>query len=327
MRRRGSAAHDDVRRLPRRPVRAERARTRGSSPASRSGRCPSVARDSCPRATGARRARRRTRRVPRRGRSRPRRRRDREQPLLLPVQQLVAPLDSGAQRPLPLRRIARTAGQERERQLEPLQELLRAEQADPRRRELERERETVETAADRGDRRRGLEAGSTARARSTKSVTASPSASGLDGVLAARRATRSGSRLVASTFTPVVPDSRSVTIGAASRICSRLSRSSRMLFPARNSAGSFGARPPARSSARRAPGPRRPEAGSRRRRRELLGRLAASWSASRVFPEPPGPRRVRARRLSREQAPASSSSRFRPRAASAGPAGSSGAVS
>ena len=45
-----------IRRLPRRPVRAERARTRGSSPASRSGRCPSVARDSCPRATGARRA-------------------------------------------------------------------------------------------------------------------------------------------------------------------------------------------------------------------------------------------------------------------------------
>ena len=77
--------------------------------------------------------------------------------------------------------------------------------------------------------------GSTARARSRKSVIASSSGSGSTGNRCSP-ARLSGSRLVASSFTPLVSRSSSARSGAASRTCSRLSSSSRAVRPRRNSA-------------------------------------------------------------------------------------------
>jgi hypothetical protein len=71
-----------------------------------------------------------------------------EDRLLLRREQVVAPADRRPQGPLPLRRIARTAGQQRQAPLDPLQNLLGRERSHARRRQLERERQMVEPAAD-----------------------------------------------------------------------------------------------------------------------------------------------------------------------------------
>ena len=67
------------------------------------------------------------------------------------VEQVVAPLDRRAQRPLALGQVARAAGEERERRVEPLQQRRRGEQPHPRGGELDRERQVVEATADLAD--------------------------------------------------------------------------------------------------------------------------------------------------------------------------------
>ena len=73
------------------------------------------------------------------------------------IEQVVAPLDRRAQRALALGHIARAAGQERENRVEALEEQLGREELRPGGGELDREREAVEAAADRLDRRVGCE--------------------------------------------------------------------------------------------------------------------------------------------------------------------------
>ena len=73
------------------------------------------------------------------------------------IEQVVAPLDRRAQRALALGRVARAARQERESRVEALEEPLGSEELRPRGRELDREREAVEAAADRLDRGVGCE--------------------------------------------------------------------------------------------------------------------------------------------------------------------------
>ena len=71
------------------------------------------------------------------------------------VQQLVAPLDRRAQRLLA--RVDTAAGLEQIQPLrEPLDELRGREDSDPRRRQLERERDAIEPAADVDDGRCGV---------------------------------------------------------------------------------------------------------------------------------------------------------------------------
>ena len=67
------------------------------------------------------------------------------------VEQVVAPLDRGAQRALALGRVARTTCQQRESRVEALEQELGSEEPRPRRRELDRERKPVQAAADRLD--------------------------------------------------------------------------------------------------------------------------------------------------------------------------------
>jgi hypothetical protein len=56
------------------------------------------------------------------------------------LEQVVAPFDRCAQRPLALGRVARTTRQEIERRVEPFEEPLGREQLHPRRGQLDRER-------------------------------------------------------------------------------------------------------------------------------------------------------------------------------------------
>ena len=72
----------------------------------------------------------------------------REQRLLVQIEQAEAPVDRGAQRPVALRGVARTAGQDRQPLVEPLQQLRRGKQLHARGGELDRERQVVETRAD-----------------------------------------------------------------------------------------------------------------------------------------------------------------------------------
>ncbi len=72
----------------------------------------------------------------------------REQPLGLRFEQVIAPADRGAQRLLALRRVAGAAAEQIEPAREPVEDVLRREDLDPRRRELDRQRESVEPAAD-----------------------------------------------------------------------------------------------------------------------------------------------------------------------------------
>ncbi len=144
------------------PCRAARTRTRGSSRASRSAAPrrsrPSGAAGSSRPATRARRerrsrARRPGRRAPRRlrGGIRRRTRRAAKQRLLLAQQQVVAPLDRGAQRPLALVQILRAAGEEVQPLVEAAQERGRWKRAHAGRGELDRERQALEPDADLGD--------------------------------------------------------------------------------------------------------------------------------------------------------------------------------
>ncbi len=73
------------------------------------------------------------------------------------VEQVVAPLDRGAQRALALGGVTRAARQQRERRVEALEEPLGSEKLRTRGGELDRERESVEPAADRLDGRVGRE--------------------------------------------------------------------------------------------------------------------------------------------------------------------------
>ena len=71
-----------------------------------------------------------------------------EQRLLPLEQQVVAPGDRVAQRPLALVGVLGAAGQQGQPLVEPAQERLRRERAHPRRGQLDRERQAVEPAAD-----------------------------------------------------------------------------------------------------------------------------------------------------------------------------------
>ena len=77
-----------------------------------------------------------------------------QQPLLRGVEQRVAPADRRAQRALAKRQIAIARRQQVERVIEPLEQRRGLEDSHARRGELERQRQAVEPAADRGDRRR-----------------------------------------------------------------------------------------------------------------------------------------------------------------------------
>ena len=76
----------------------------------------------------------------------------REQPAILGVEEVVAPVDRPAQRPLPLRQVPPAARAEVEPVAQALRHRGRREQADPRRRELDRQRQAVEAAHDLGHR-------------------------------------------------------------------------------------------------------------------------------------------------------------------------------
>jgi hypothetical protein len=78
-------------------------------------------------------------------------RQTREQLLLVVRQELVAPLDRRAQRPLALRQVTRARGEELEAVPEPLEDLPRRQHLHTRRGELERQRQPVETARDVAD--------------------------------------------------------------------------------------------------------------------------------------------------------------------------------
>jgi len=79
-----------------------------------------------------------------------------EHRLLTVVEQLVAPVDRPTQGPLPFRDVP-AAGEKREAPVEPGKDVSRLEQPNPRRRELDRQRQAVEPGADLGDRRRVLQ--------------------------------------------------------------------------------------------------------------------------------------------------------------------------
>ena len=67
-------------------------------------------------------------------------------------EQLVAPLDGGTERALALRRVAAPGREQRQAAVEPLEQRRRAQRAEPRCGELQRERQSIEPAADRAGR-------------------------------------------------------------------------------------------------------------------------------------------------------------------------------
>ena len=73
---------------------------------------------------------------------------DREQPLRRLAQKLVAPRDRGTQRSLTVGDVSVVAHQERQRVVEPLEDRLRRQHPDPRRSQLDRERQAVEPFGD-----------------------------------------------------------------------------------------------------------------------------------------------------------------------------------
>ncbi len=77
-----------------------------------------------------------------------------EQALLGVAQQLVAPVDRLAQRLLPHRQVGAAAGEQGQPPFEAAEHLRRREDADPRRRQLDGERQPVEAGADLRDRGR-----------------------------------------------------------------------------------------------------------------------------------------------------------------------------
>ena len=73
-----------------------------------------------------------------------------EQPLLPWFEQLVAPLDGGAQRLLAQRRVARAAAQQFKPPAQPVEQRFGREEPQPRRRQLNRQRQTIQPATDLG---------------------------------------------------------------------------------------------------------------------------------------------------------------------------------
>ena len=141
----------------------------------------------------------------------------REQGLLVGAQQVVAPLDRRAQRAVAVRQVGRAALEEVEPAAEPGHDRPRREHDDPRGGELQRQRQAPEEDAELGDvagvRLGQGELGRAARARATNSSTASIRVSAAspargrqverrDRVAPARRAIRSGARLVTTTWSP-----------------------------------------------------------------------------------------------------------------------------
>ena len=79
-----------------------------------------------------------------------------EQALLVGLEQLVAPVDRRPQRLLTSRSVGGAADEEGEPLVEPFQDRLRRQEPDARGRQLDGERQAVESCADRGDDRRRL---------------------------------------------------------------------------------------------------------------------------------------------------------------------------
>ena len=262
----------------------------------------------------------------------------REHRLHVRIEQVVAPADRRAQRLLALRGVAR-AGAE---QVEPVRQAL-----EDRRRAgaawCARRRARSRAAARRGARRCARSApgrrlasasrGFSARARLTNSSTAGARASG-EIASSCSPATRSGERLVTTSFTRGDAASSRATSGAAPSTCSKLSSTSRTERPARCAASaSNGAlaldldRAERLGDARARPAPARrspPAARSARRPRSARRSRRASSSPSRVFPIPPGPVTVSRRTPgSASSATAASTSASRP-SSGVGGTGSSG---
>ena len=159
----------------------------------------------------------------------------------------------------------------------------------------------------------------TARARSTKSATASAGSSG-SSAYSTSPEMRSGARLVASTRRPAAVARSSATAGAASRRCSKLSRSSTSSRPRRKPPRSSGA--PTACAISMGTRSRVGEAAEGNPE-DTIGTVptnsAATWSASRVLPVPPGPVIVTSRRSpSSSTSPATSRSRPRSGVAATG---------
>ena len=245
------------------------------------------------------------------------------------AQQIVAPVDRRPQRPLALEYGPAAARQQVEAIVKPRGDLLDRHRGRARGCELEGERDAIQPTADPrhgrgvGGRERKLQLHLTDavdeqphRLVLQQTVPARDSVGWLgtssDGTRhAISPATRSASRLVASTRRPdVAPRSRSTSSAQASIRCSQLSSSSSNLRPCtRRSKLSSGVRPEIHG--RQAPTERRSGRASRRRsttgprtrrrpgnRRDMR---RATSTASRVLPQPPAPvsvtRRAAARAL------------------------------
>ena len=224
-----------------------------------------------------------------------------EDALLVVEEQLVAPVDDGAQRLLAGQRGARPTGEQAEPIVEPGGDLGDRERPGAGGRQLDGERQTVEPGADVGDRRSWSSSESSsgapaALARATKRRTASSAASGGTGQMVSPP-TRSPSRLVARSRRPGQRRSRSSATSAAVVItCSQLSSTiSRSRSPI-SSASRFGSgRSRAAAIAARTPAGSPTGASSTRqppKLRSSADRRAPTSRASRVLPTPPGPTRV-----------------------------------
>ena len=151
-----------------------------------------------------------------------------EDALLVVEEQLVAPVDDGAQRLLARQRRARPAGEQAEPIVEPGGDLRDRERPGAGGRQLDGERQPVEAGADVGDHRvRGRRRARAARRRPRRArrrgATASSAASGGTGQMVSPP-TRSPSRLVARSRRPGQRRSRSSATSAAVVItCSQLS--------------------------------------------------------------------------------------------------------
>ena len=162
-----------------------------------------------------------------------------EQPLLRLGEERVAPVDRGAQRLLPLGRVARAGGEHVERVVEPLEQRFRRQEPQPGGGELERERQAVEAPADGRDGGRVLgrqlerasslgaldEQRDAGYASATRSIVRrGGSSSGASGY-SRSAAIRSGVRLVVTIRSSGQRSTSRPTSGAAATTCSRLSRS------------------------------------------------------------------------------------------------------
>ena len=241
-----------------------------------------------------------------------------EQALLAGLEELVAPVHRRPQRLLALGEVAGTAAQQAEPVVEPVAQHLRREQREAGGRELDRQRQAIEPAADLRDgggvvvrqlevrvddagavdeQLHGLELADGLapwRGRGRRGGSAS---GGTAKTCSAR--TWSASRLVARTVSPGQSLSRLATTAAASVTCSRLSSTISIRRSRRWSMSSSCRSPlddlaePDGARDRHEDGVRVADAGQvdeRRRRPGTVGaRSAATRMASVVLPVPPGP--------------------------------------